>query len=1378
MNEKSTGTDKWLALARPSLDRMDDAAPHTRVLSNGRYWTLLTGAGGGLSQWGSVAATRWAGDRVCDRDGVHVYLRDLDSGEVWSLGTQPMVAGSGRPTARGGNGVATLMRRARGIDARCEVCVAPDADAELRRVVVANSSPGARRIEVTCYAEVVLGDRAADYAHPAFAKLFVETDFVADQEALTARRRPRSANEAPLWMAASLHGHPPCAGELDFETDRCRFLGRGRSVSDPAALEGEGMSRTVGKVLDPVFAMRRRLFLAPSQEASLVFVIAAAADRDAALAAVSARRSVENQRQTFEAAAELERKRQRRCGLGSGEAFFLQDLAGAMVYQHPALRAGAAALSTSSADRGSIGRFGLTGDSLVVVLATGHADEGSAGGRLDSVLRAVRYWGELGLPVSLVVVCDDAGCRSSPKPCPLHTRAAKASISAPARIFVRRGCDLGDNTLAALHVRAQWVVGKSAPDLRSQDADAQVQRKPKLLRSPSRAAAAPAKPLLLDNGFGGFSADGREYVIRVRPGQTSGRPPMPWVNVVSNPRLGFLVSESGAAYTWCGNSRQNKLTPWSNDPVVDGHGEALYLRDDDSGRVWSPQPGPVASGAECEVRHGLGYSVWRQRYEGIDQEVTAFVDVRDPVRYLRVRLRNRGDRARSLSVFSYAHLVLGVQPVDDSRFVITDADEDAGVLFARNPMSEDYAGEVAFAALAVRTGAPSAVAPADASVVVASEASAVVASDASAVAPADASAVVASEASAVVPAGASAIAEQSGAPVPSQPTGTCGLAGWTTDRASFLGRNGCPAAPAAVVSGQPLDRRSGAGLDPCFALQAQVKLAPRTEVSVIFVLGQAGSREEAAAVAARCLEAGADEASLAVVREQWVQLCGAVEVETPSKGLDVLLGGWLLYQTLACRIQARSAFYQSGGALGFRDQLQDSMALVYSRPDLVRAQIMLHAAHQFVEGDVLHWWHPPLARGTRTRFSDDLLWLPYVTAFYASTTGDEAVLDDKVGFVKSRLLMDGEDETYLRAEPSEKSATLYDHCCLAIDRSLTRGVHGLPLMGTGDWNDGMNRVGRLGRGESVWLGFFLTTILDAFVPRCQARGDIDRARNYRAYRASLVTALNDAGWDGAWYRRAYYDDGSPLGSAADDECRIDALAQSWAVLSGVASPERAEAAMDAVEELLVVPEAGIIRLLAPPFDRTTHDPGYIKGYVPGIRENGGQYTHAALWVVRALAQMGRRDSAFELLDMVTPTSHAANAEAAGLYKVEPYVVAADIYGVAPHMGRGGWSWYTGSAAWMYRTALESVLGLTVEAGKSLRLKPCVPDQWPAYSVRYRVPGGKTRYEIEVANPDRNSEAVVSATLDGHALELEDGAVRWPLADDGRVHRVRVVLGAR
>jgi cellobiose phosphorylase len=600
---------------------------------------------------------------------------------------------------------------------------------------------------------------------------------------------------------------------------------------------------------------------------------------------------------------------------------------------------------------------------------------------------------------------------------------------------------------------------------------------------------------------------------------------------------------------------------------------------------------------------------------------------------------------------------------------------------------------------------------------------------------------------------------------------------FTADRTAFLGRHGSPARPAALAAGRHHDGRAGPGLDPCAAVEVGLELAPGGSAEVAFLLGEAPDRAAADALVRRYRQPGALDEALDDVRVFWAGTLSAVRVETPAPALDLLVNGWLLYQTLACRLWGRSALYQSGGAFGFRDQLQDAAALVHTRPDLTRAQIVLHAAHQFVEGDVLHWWHPPRGRGTRTRFSDDLLWLPYVTAFYVHATGDRSVLDEPAGFLEARALAAGEDEAYLLPAPAAERADVYEHCCRALDCSLTRGAHGLPLMGTGDWNDGMNRVGREGRGESVWLGFFLYTVLGDFLPLCERRGDAERVRRYAAYRADLRAALDTAGWDGAWYRRAYYDDGTPLGSAGADECRIDAVAQAWAVLSGAARPDRAASAMDAVERELVAADAGLVRLLWPPFDRTPHDPGYIRGYVPGIRENGGQYTHAALWVVRALATLGRRERAATLLEMIGPVHHTRTAAAVARYQVEPYVVAADIYGAPPHLGRGGWTWYTGSAGWMYRVALESILGLTLAGGEALRLAPCIPDGWPGFRVHLRRPDG-TRYEIEVRTTGGAAEIVTWASVDGAPGEVRDGAAHIPLRDDGGVHRIVATLGPR
>jgi cellobiose phosphorylase len=813
------------------------------------------------------------------------------------------------------------------------------------------------------------------------------------------------------------------------------------------------------------------------------------------------------------------------------------------------------------------------------------------------------------------------------------------------------------------------------------------------------------EPLLFWNGYGGFSADGSEYVIHLEPGK---RPPMPWINVVANESFGFLVSESGAGYTWSRNSRENRLTPWENDPISDPYSEAFYIRDEDTGVFWSPLPGPVPDGAPYEVRHGFGYTRWRHTSAELEQEVVQFVQRYDPVKITRLRLTNTSKRERRLSLFAYQRLVLGVLPAESGRFVVTASDANAAGILAYNRVRGEFSDGVVFAAAATPDGAE---------------------------------------------------------PVR-----------FTGDRTAFIGRNGSPESPAALRGASQLDGRVGAGLDPCAALQVTLRLAPGATVECAFLLGETADSTSARALVGRYRQPPTIEAALQETHDFWQRTLFAVQVETPSPAIDLMLNGWLLYQTLTCRFWGRSAFYQSGGALGFRDQLQDAAALVYARPDLTRAQILLHAAHQFVEGDVLHWWHPPSGRGIRTRFSDDLLWLPYVTAFYVQTTGDRGVLDESVGFVTARMLTAGEDEAYLLPALSSERADLYAHCCRALDRSLTRGAHGLPLMGTGDWNDGMNRVGREGRGESVWLGFFLYRILDEFIPLCERRGDVERGQRYRTYQAQLKAALNDAGWDGEWYRRAYYDDGTPLGSAHNTECRIDVLAQAWAVISKAAPPERAAQAMDAVERQLVVHDPGLIRLLTPPFDRDPHDPGYIKGYVPGIRENGGQYTHGAMWTVQALAELGRRDHAAAYLEMLGPISHSRTPEQVAIYQVEPYVVAADIYGVAPHLGRGGWTWYTGSAGWMYRVALESVLGVRLEEGRRIVVKPCIPDTWPGFTVRYRLPDGKTRYEIEVRNPSGNASVVTSVSVDGASSVVENGAACIAITEDGAVHRVQVVLG--
>jgi cyclic beta-1,2-glucan synthetase len=1291
-------------LVTRSYDTPDLPTPRTQLLSNGTYSVMVTTAGGGYSRCGPLAVTRWREDAVRDCHGSFCYLRDIRSGVVWSTCYQPTKLRPRSYEVSFSEDKVDIRRTDAGIHTHTEIIVSPEDNAEIRQVSLTNQSTRVREVELTSYAEVVLAPHAADVAHPAFSNLFIETEFIAAENALLARRRPRSSKDEPAYAVHVVVMEGARVGAVQYETDRNRFLGRGHTAADPVAVvEDRPLSNTVGAVLDPVFSLRQRVRLQPGETARVSFTTAVARSREEALALADKYHDPS----IFERAARLawtqSQVEMRHHNVDAEEAHLFQRLAGRVLYADPSLRPRPHVLALNTKAQSSLWPYGISGDLPIVIVRVSQDEDVDV---VRQLLRGHEYLRLKGLTIDLVILNDHPPTYAQELQdgllAMIRASGSQALQDKPGGVFLRRTDIMPEADRILLHAAARVVIVPERGTLAEQLTRREIEEPLPAdfgPRGPARVYAeggVETPELSFFNGLGGFSQDGREYLTVLRAGQWT---PAPWANVIANEHdFGFQVTETGGGYTWSTNSRENRLTPWSNDAVSDPPGEAIYLRDEESGAIWTPTPLPVRGDDPYVIRHGQGYTVFEHTSHGITQELLLFAPLDATVKISVLRLRNRTNETRRLSITSYSELVLGVERGTSAPFVITEFDKESGAIFARNPYNNEFASRIAFAAASA-----------------------------------------------------------------SESTITC-------DRKEFLGRNGSPARPAALRRAT-LSGRAGAGPDPCAAIQTMVELAPGASHEVVFLLGQTETREEARAIVERFRRLPAVNEAFERVLARWDEVLDTIEVRTPDAALDTILNRWLPYQTLACRILARSAFYQSGGAYGFRDQLQDVMALVYARPDLTRAQILRAAAHQFKEGDVQHWWHPPTGRGVRTRFSDDLLWLPYVTSFYLSVTGDAGVLDEVVSFLEAPPLEPGQDESYTQPAVSQESASLYEHCVRTLDRSLALGQHGLPLMGSGDWNDGMNRVGHEGRGESVWVGWFLHTVLEWFAPICEARGDSARADAYRAHLTKLKGALEAEGWDGDWYRRAYFDDGTPLGSAQNEECRIDSIAQSWGVISGAADRQRAARAMAAVEQHLIRRGDGLIMLFTPPFDKGTLDPGYIKGYVPGVRENGGQYTHAAIWTVIAYALLGDGDRAGELFALLNPVNHAATRAGLHKYKVEPYVAAADVYAVWPHTGRGGWTWYTGSSGWMYRAGLESILGFQLR-GARLKIDPCVPRSWREFEIHYRH--GATRYHIKVENPQGVCRGIASLEVDGVAQAADD----IPLTGDGAKHSVRVVLGER
>lgn len=1291
------------------LNTADSPIPIVHCISNGQYSVMMTNSGSGFSRYRGISLSRWREDVTQDAWGTYFYIQNLNSGDVWSAAYQPCRNSGENYKVTYAPDQVEFCRQDGNITTHTEIVVSPEDQAELRRISLTNQSKHERVLEVTSYLEVVLARQNEDLAHPAFGNLFIQTEF--SHESLLASRRPRGEHQARLWLVHTVAVEGERVGSLQYETDRARFIGRGRSLSRPQALDANHpLSNTVGAVLDPIMSLRQRVRVRPGQTVRLSFATGYADSREEAVRIAEKYRDSMSANRAFELAWTHSKMELRHLNLSAAQANEALSLGGHLLYLSPCRRDAAECIAQNCQGQSALWPYAISGDLPIVLVRVTNSEHFDLVRRL---LTIHEYWRMKGLFADLVILNEDASGYMQAFQDNLRDFVslghARDLMNQPGGVFllqkghvqpevlnllctVARMSFSGEGGSCTVQVRKKTKLAVPAPRPIREESGKEAGAESFKFPDPG-ADESPQRQTHFVNGYGGFSEDGKEYIIELQEGMNT---PLPWINVIANPNFGCQVSEVGAGYTWSQNSREYKLTPWSNDPILDPVGEALYLRDEDTGRCWTVTANPLREQGSYTIRHGQGYSIFEHCSQGLQQTLRLFVPMDNPVKILELSIENLTSSLSHLNVMYYVEWVMGVVREQTAPYLVTEYDQERNAFFVRNTYQDEYAGRVGFIAAL-------------------------------------------------------------GAPVRS----------YTGDRTEFIGRNGNLEDPAALK----LDSFSGvagAGLDPCSALQLDISISPGETKTLTLLLGEASNRQEAEQIIALYEQPEKVSEAYAGVVQHWEKLLSAVSVKTPDLAMNLLLNHWLLYQTIICRLWARSAFYQSGGAYGFRDQLQDVMALVYSDPQVTRQQILIHCRHQFVDGDVQHWWHAERGKGIRTRFSDDLLWLPFVTSHYIERSGDTGILDEMTLFLEDEPLGENEDERYSIPRISGEQASVYEHCVRAIERGLQFGEHGLPLIGSGDWNDGFSRIGHKGKGESVWLGWFIYLTLNRFAELCDSQGDGERGVRYRQVADELQQTIEAYAWDGGWYRRAYFDDGTPLGSSQNDECQIDALAQSWSVLSGAARPSRAQDAMLALEHYLWRKEDGVLLLLTPPFDKQLPDPGYIKGYVPGVRENGGQYTHGAIWAILAYTTLGEGDKAAELFQMLNPINHARTEHEVNRYKVEPYVMAADVYATPSHVGRGGWTWYTGAAGWMYQAGLEGILGFKRQ-GDKLTLNPCIPSRWPGFSLTYRFQS--SRYEIEVRNPDGKMSGWSKLTLDDN--ELPEPVI--DLKDDGLIHRVCLIL---
>ncbi|MBU3189325.1 cyclic beta 1-2 glucan synthetase [Clostridium bowmanii] len=1292
-NASDTSMGKQKIIVRKYTSAITES-PETHLISNGSYSLMISNSGAGYALRDRTMIYRWKEDVTKDNTGMFIYIKDVHENEYFSAAYEPCKSEGDSYEVTFSLDKAEFTRGDNNITTHTEVTVSTEDDSEVRRVTITNHGTMSKSIEITSYLEVTLAHYDADIVHPAFGNLFVKTEYIDNPTCILATRRVRSKGDIQLWLMQTVATEGTTIGTVQYETSRANFIGRGENVTHPASMKQDSiLSNTVGAVLDPIISIRRRVKIKPGGTCIIAFTTSIASSRAEVIILAKKYSELHNVNRMFELAWSHTQVEMKYLGIKSTQANLYQVMASKILFLNSTFKDREEYIKKVKKGQSTLWQYGISGDLPIMLLIVRESKDRE---RVRQLLNAHEYLGLKGLKCDLVIINLQKIAYDQPLQTDIKDLVGSSHLrdkeNKPGGLFIFNMATMAEEDIDLLIAIARIVIDASKDLLISKNKnEGETEEQPLLKTVENTLTYKPhkfdMKPLEYFNDLGGFDVENENYTILLKNFNNT---PAPWINVISNGDFGFHVSECGAAYTWHLNSRENKITTWSNDWVSDEPSEAIYLRDDTFGNVWSITPKPIRDGGEYLIQHGFGYSNFKHEAFGIMGEITMFVPMKHNLKLCKIKLVNNCEIARDISVTYYAELVMGVVPQHTAEHVVTYLNEEKKYIYATNSYSQNFGKLNAF--LKLFGGVDQ-----------------------------------------------------------------C----FTGDKGEFLGRGGSVESPHALKRTR-MSNNVGAGLDPCLVVTTKIHLEPNMEIELVAMLGENEDLDSINNAVVEFENFERVDRELEVVKNYWNKLLHTVQVKTPDKSMDLMLNGWLMYQTVVCRLWARTAFYQSGGAYGFRDQLQDVMPLNYLEPGMTKKQILYSASRQFVEGDVQHWWHPIVDSGIRTRFSDDLLWLPFVTMDYIKNTGDFAILDVGAQYLIDAPLAEGEDERYSISARSDFTGSIYEHCIKAIDKALKFGPHNIPLMGSGDWNDGMSTVGNKGKGESVWLGWFLYNILENFTKACTYKKDEVRLEKYAEMQEYIRVNLEENAWDGNWYRRAYFDDGTALGTSKNEECKIDSLAQSWAVISGAANSERAAEAMKSLEKYLIKEDDGMILLLTPPFNKSTLEPGYIKGYVPGVRENGGQYTHAATWVILAFAKLGKGNKATKLYNMINPINHTKTLLDCERYKTEPYVMTADVYGKEPHVGRGGWSWYTGTSGWMYTTGIEAILGFKLKEGKGFTIEPCVPEDWSDYEIIYK----KDNFEYVIQVKRKGEKGI---WLDGQLCS--DALV--PFIDG--VHKVEVII---